>query len=166
MNWPQDKAGTGREMRQDSAVTAANPWKLAKACFLWFRLVGWLSTCRAQPAAGQDKRDLKAQVAPRSQAHVDDPVSVEDASQEPASQPEAKPAEKPDEKWTISTKSGSTEDQSWLHPCRLSVRRSERASGDRRCGAVYGQWHPRFWPGRRSVPQEGPLRAHVVLRPR
>jgi hypothetical protein len=98
MNWPQDKAGTGREMRQDRAVTAANSWKLAKACFLWFCLLGWLSTCRAQPAAAQDKRDLKAQVGPRSQAHVDDPVSVEDASEEPAPQPEAKLAEKPDEK--------------------------------------------------------------------
>jgi hypothetical protein len=98
MNWPQDKAGAGREMRQDSRVTAANSWKLAKACLLWFCLLGWLSTCRVQPAAAQDKRDLKAQVAPCSQAHVDDPVSVEDASQEPASQPEAKAAEKPDEK--------------------------------------------------------------------
>jgi len=97
MNWPQDKAGAGREIRQESTATAGNSWKLAKVCFLWFCLLGWLSTCRAQPAAAQDKPDLKAQVAPRSQAQVDDPVSVEGASQEPVAQPEANPAEKPDE---------------------------------------------------------------------
>jgi len=98
MNWPQDKAGAGREIRQDDTATARNSWKLAKVCLLWFCLHGGLSTCRVQPIAAQDKLDLKVQVAPRNQAHVGDPVSVEDASQEPGSQPEVKPAEKPDEK--------------------------------------------------------------------
>lgn len=98
MNWPQDKAGAGREIRQDSTATAGNSWKLAKVFLLWFCLHGGLSTCRVQPTAAQDKLDLKVQVAPRNQAHVGDPVSVEDASQEPGSQPEVKPAEKPDEK--------------------------------------------------------------------
>jgi hypothetical protein len=65
---------------------------------LWFCLHGGLSTCRVQPTAAQDQLDLKVQVAPRNQAHVGDPVSVEDASQEPGSQPGVKPAEKPDEK--------------------------------------------------------------------